>query len=45
MARHQVRRLHVVDASGRLVGVLAQADVAREASVSQTGELVEEISK
>jgi CBS-domain-containing membrane protein len=45
MARHQVRRLPVVDESARLVGVLAQADVAREASVSQTGELVEEISK
>jgi CBS domain-containing protein len=45
MARHQVRRLPVVDAGGRLVDVLAQADVAREASVSQTGELVEEISK
>jgi CBS domain-containing protein len=45
MARHQVRRLPVVDESARLVGVFAQADVAREASVSQTGELVEEISK
>jgi CBS domain-containing protein len=45
MARHQVRRLPVVDESARLVGVVAQADVAREASVSQTGELVEEISK
>jgi CBS domain-containing protein len=45
MARYQVRRLPVVDESARLVGVLAQADVAREASVSQTGELVEEISK
>jgi CBS domain-containing protein len=45
MGRHQVRRLPVVDESARLVGVLAQADVAREASVTQTGELVEEISK
>jgi CBS domain-containing protein len=45
MARRQVRRLPVVDESARLVGVLAQADVAREASVTQTGELVEEISK
>jgi CBS domain-containing protein len=44
MARHQVRRLPVV-ADGRLVGVLAQADVAREAGGSLTGELVEEISE
>jgi CBS domain-containing protein len=42
MARHQVRRLPVVQEDGRLVGVLAQADVARD---KQTGELVEEISK
>jgi len=45
MARHQVRRLPVVEEDGRLVGVLAQADVAREAKDTQTGELVEEISK
>jgi CBS domain-containing protein len=45
MARHQVRRLPVVQEDGRLVGVLAQADVAREAQDKQTGELVEEISK
>src|SRR5436309_3446157 len=31
MARHQVRRLPVVEEDGRLVGVIAQADVAREA--------------
>lgn len=44
MAHAQVRRLPVVE-SGRLVGVLAQADVAQEAKAKQTGELVEEISK
>ena len=36
MARHQVRRLPVVDEQ-RLVGVLAQADVATEAKASKTG--------
>jgi CBS domain-containing protein len=45
MARHQVRRLPVVEEDGRLIGVLAQADVARKVEVKQTGELVEEISK
>jgi CBS domain-containing protein len=44
MARHQVRRLAVVR-DGRLVGVVAQADVARDANEKQTGEVVEEISK
>jgi CBS domain-containing protein len=45
MAQHQVRRLPVVEEDGKLVGVLAQADVAREGSDRKTGELVEEISK
>src|SRR3954470_14834196 len=45
MATNQIRRLPVVEEDGRLVGVLAQADVAREASESQTGELVEDISQ
>jgi CBS domain-containing protein len=45
MARHQVRRLPVVQEDGRLVGVIAQADVADEAKAKKVGELVEEISR
>jgi CBS domain-containing protein len=45
MARHQVRRLPVVEEDGRLAGVVAQADIAQHASDQQTGEVVEEISK
>jgi CBS domain-containing protein len=45
MAQHQVRRIAVVEGGGHLVGVVAQADVAREAKPKQTGEVVEEISK
>ena len=44
MARHQVRRVAVVQ-GGRLVGVVAQADVAREGKDKQTGQVVEEISE
>jgi CBS domain-containing protein len=44
MARYQVRRIPVVDGD-RLVGVVAQADVAREGADSETGELVQEISQ
>jgi CBS domain-containing protein len=45
MSRHQVRRLPVVEEDGRLVGVLAQADVAGEGRDKETGELVQEISE
>lgn len=44
MAAEQVRRLPVV-AEGRLVGILAQADVARTAQSTSTGEMVEKISQ
>ena len=46
MARHQVRRLPVVE-EGRLVGIVAQADIALTLSADEkkTGELVEAISE
>jgi len=44
MASHQVRRLPVVE-DGRVVGVLAQADLAEHAKEKKVGEMVEEISK
>ena len=44
MAKHQVRRLPVVVEDGRLVGLVAQADVAREGDDTQTGQVVQEIS-
>ncbi len=46
MAERQVRRMPVVDASGRLTGIIAQADVAtRMNRDDKTGELVEAISE
>jgi CBS domain-containing protein len=43
MARHQVRRLPVVE-NGRLIGIVAQADIALTGNERKTGELVEAIS-
>jgi CBS domain-containing protein len=45
MAQHQVRRLPVVEEDGRLVGIVAQADVARHGDDSETGQVVERISQ
>jgi CBS domain-containing protein len=44
MARHQVRRLPVVE-DGRLVGIVAQADIALAENEQETGQLVEAISE
>lgn len=44
MQRHQVRRLPVIDGH-KLVGMLAQADVARYYDTQGTGELVSEVSE
>ena len=45
MASHQVRRLPVVDEDSRLVGIVAQADIASAAKEKAVGEMVEDISK
>jgi CBS domain-containing protein len=44
MAQHKVRRLPVVE-QGRLIGMIAQADIALSESAKKTGELVEHISE
>jgi len=45
MADYQVRRVPVVDDNGCVVGIIAQADVARSTDEEQVGEMVEEISQ
>ena len=46
MAERQVRRMPIVDAEGRLRGIISQADVATRVSRDKTtGELVEAISE
>jgi CBS domain-containing protein len=44
MIEHGVRRLPVIDGD-RLVGMVSQADVARETTAEQAGELVAALSK
>lgn len=45
MARHQVRRVPIVNRDGSLAGIISQADVARRSSEREVGEVVEEISE
>jgi CBS domain-containing protein len=46
MSRRQIRRLPVVDANGKLTGIVSQADIATRAHHDRTtGELVEAISE
>jgi CBS domain-containing protein len=45
MAREQVRRVPIVSGEDQLVGMLAQADVARAGKEKTTGEVVEAISR
>jgi CBS domain-containing protein len=46
MANHQLRRIPVVDNDNRIVGIIAQADVAtRVDEPEKTGEMVKEISQ
>ena len=45
MERKKIRRLPVVDAQGQLVGIVAQADIARCESRKETGELVKGVSE
>lgn len=45
MSEHQIRRLPVCEEDGRLVGILAQADVAQSGHDTLTGETVQQISE
>jgi CBS domain-containing protein len=45
MAEHQVRRLPIVEEDGRLVGILAQKDLADAGHDTLTGDVVEKISQ
>lgn len=45
MEEKQVRRAVITDAAGKCCGIVAQADVAREAGGNETAELVQKISR
>ena len=45
MASYQVRRIPVVDENDRLVGIVAQADIAREAKDKDSGQMLQGISQ
>jgi CBS-domain-containing membrane protein len=46
MAKHQLRRIPIVDNNNKIVGIIAQADVAtRVNQPEKTAEMVKEISQ
>ncbi len=45
MEQNRIRRIPVVDADGRCCGMVAQADVARQASEPHLANVIEEISQ
>ena len=45
MGEHQLRRLPVCEEDGKLVGILAQADLAQTGRDALTGEVVQQISQ
>jgi CBS domain-containing protein len=45
MRERQIRRLPVVDESGRCVGIVSQADIARHASKRNTAEVLRRVSE
>lgn len=45
METKQIRRVAVVDENGELCGMVAQADIAINASTDKTAEVVQEVSK
>jgi osmotically-inducible protein OsmY/predicted transcriptional regulator len=45
MSDFQVRRVPIVDGQNRLIGIVAQADLARNENEEEVGEMVEEISQ
>jgi CBS domain-containing protein len=45
MEQKQIRRVPVIDQSGKVCGIIAQADIALKAQPQKTAELVKDVSK
>jgi CBS domain-containing protein len=45
MEAHRIRRVPVVDAAGKMRGIVSQADIAQHAPPASTGELVNKVSQ
>jgi CBS-domain-containing membrane protein len=44
MEEKQIRRVPVVDNSGKCVGIVALADIAQQAPKAESGEVLQEVS-